>query len=355
MIRVLTTEHLIIRKAVPGDLEAIWNNVWRDGEIAASMLWQVTETLPDAVTRLERTIRYQSSNNAFFVCLKETDIPIGFAGVRPEGDGVWEESGICIGKQWQGRGYAKEVIAALKELVFLHLGGNRCIYGCFSDNTRSRNAALSQGFIYFESRPGVRDYDGYEYVCDYYYFDLDMYLREAEKASPYVCKVASREEIEVKYDETYRTITKERDVFEAWKERAVSNFLSERVLTYVGLLNGEFICECAAGLDPDSINEGYRLIDEKTAYLSSFRTREEYRRKGYFSKLFRFVLRDLYMRGYRRVSVGVDPDETYNLAVYRHFGFSEKMFEGIHRFSNGREKTVEYYSMDIPEDICEGR
>jgi hypothetical protein len=46
------------------------------------------------VERLKRTMVYQSQHPAFFVCLKETDEPVGFAGMREEEPGVYEETGI---------------------------------------------------------------------------------------------------------------------------------------------------------------------------------------------------------------------------------------------------------------------
>lgn len=38
MIEKIETEHLILRKARESDLYNIWNNVWRDEQIAATML-----------------------------------------------------------------------------------------------------------------------------------------------------------------------------------------------------------------------------------------------------------------------------------------------------------------------------
>lgn len=48
MIEKIETEHLILRKAGESDLYNIWNNVWRDEQIAATMLWQPTYTIDEA-------------------------------------------------------------------------------------------------------------------------------------------------------------------------------------------------------------------------------------------------------------------------------------------------------------------
>lgn len=171
----LFTENLILRKAKEDDLMAIWNNIWKNEEIAKNMLWQTTKTEQEARNRLERTINYQKDNYAYFVCLKLNNEPIGFAGVFEKEAGIFEESGICIARKCQGKGYGKEVVMALKQLIFEKLGGKRFIYSCFSTNEKSRRVCLSQGFKYFESKETVREHDGMKFIIDYYYIDREMY------------------------------------------------------------------------------------------------------------------------------------------------------------------------------------
>ena len=175
-ISILETHNLILRKAKKDDLDAIYNNIWNDEEIADNMLWKPTNNLEEAVKRLNRTIEYQSKNHAYFVCLKKTNEPIGFAGVKEKEKGVFEESGICIAREHQGNGYAKEVVSVLKKLIFEELKGNRFIYGCFATNEKSKRVCLSQGFKYLNSKNKIRDYDKKEFVVDYYYFDKEMYI-----------------------------------------------------------------------------------------------------------------------------------------------------------------------------------
>lgn len=173
----ITTENLVLRKAKITDLEKIWKNIWSDEKIAETMLWEVTRTYQEATDRLNRTIKYQKENYAYFVCLKSNNEPIGFAGIKEKHYSIYEESGICIAQKHQGKGYAKEVISALKQLVFEELKGNRFIYGCFSNNEKSKKVCISQGFKYLNSDNIIREWDNKKFTVDYYYFDKEMYYK----------------------------------------------------------------------------------------------------------------------------------------------------------------------------------
>ena len=171
----LVTENLILRKAKLTDLNKIWNNIWKDEKIAETMLWKPTKNYEEAVERLDRTIKYQKENYAYFICLKSNDEPIGFAGIKEKEEGIFEESGICIARAYQGKGYAKEVVDALKRLVFEKLAGNKFIYGCFDNNEKSKRVCKSQGFKYLSSEKIIREWDKKEFKVDYYYFDKENY------------------------------------------------------------------------------------------------------------------------------------------------------------------------------------
>lgn len=171
----LITKNLILRKAQTEDLEQIWNNIWKDETIAKTMLWQPTKTKEEAIDRMKKTIEYQNNNYAYFVCLKSDNQPIGYAGIKELTDGIYEESGICIATKYQNQGYAKEVVSALKKLIFEKLNGNKFLYGCFTNNEKSKRVCISQGFIYSHSEKTIRKWDQQSFIIDYYYFDKNMY------------------------------------------------------------------------------------------------------------------------------------------------------------------------------------
>lgn len=181
LIRRVETPSLILRKARDADLPIIYSRVWQDDTLAEMMLWQPTKTNEEAKERMERTKQLQSRNNAWFVCLKETDEPIGFAGLKETEPGVFEETGICVCREYQRRGFGKELVQALVGLAFRCLGGKRFVYGCFRENTASAALCKSVGFTYDHSETHIRNWDRKEYVCDLYVLESQS---EKDKAEP---------------------------------------------------------------------------------------------------------------------------------------------------------------------------
>lgn len=164
----LETPRLVLRKARDEDLDLIWQNVWCDGELAKTMLWKPTLTREEAVLRMERTKALQALHFAYFVCLKETDEPIGMAGITEAAPGVYEETGICIARNYQRKGYGRELLQGLISLAFDGLGAHTARYACFRENVPSANLCKSLGFQYTHSDTGVRSWDGYAYICDHF-------------------------------------------------------------------------------------------------------------------------------------------------------------------------------------------
>lgn len=188
MIARLETPRLVLRKARPDDLQAIWRNVWQDEAIARYMLRPPTRTLEEARERMARTLEVQAKGYSYFVCLRDTDEPIGFAGVREDAPGVWEDCGICVATRCQGMGLGKEVVGALCRLVFEELRGDDFLYSCFHENARSAALCQALGFSYDRSEMAVRQWDERAYISDYYRLTKEEYdkrAREAQEVDPH--------------------------------------------------------------------------------------------------------------------------------------------------------------------------
>ena len=111
----------------------------------------------------------------------------------------------------------------------------------------------------------------------------------------------------------------------------------------VGLLNSKIICEATAILASNIIQNSKDLVGNGAIYLSGFRTNKEYRGKGYFSKLFKYMINDLKEKGYTKAIVGVEPKELINKEIYNHYGFTEYIKTSSELYPNGTKIEVEYY------------
>ncbi|MEW6857271.1 hypothetical protein ABG751_06385 [Streptococcus iniae] len=71
--------------------------------------------------------------------------------------------------------------------------------------------------------------------------------------------------------------------------------------------------------------------------------------KGYFSQLFQFILSDLKKRGYQEVTLGVEPREKRNNAIYKKWGFNKHIKTAIEYYGNDLKNGVEvnYYLKGI--------
>ena len=167
----IETDRLILRKAREEDLGTIYNSVWSKDSLAKYMLWEVTKDLESAEIRMGKTISYQSNKFAYFITLKDTGKVIGFGGFKEIDNNIFEDAGLCIAEEYQGMGYAKEVVRKMVDIVFNKLDGKRFIYSCFRENEKSRNVCLGLGFKYLKSEDKVRNYDQYKYISDLYYLD----------------------------------------------------------------------------------------------------------------------------------------------------------------------------------------
>lgn len=163
----------------------------------------------------------------------------------------------------------------------------------------------------------------------------------------FICKIPSLEEMHTKWDYEIEHDLKHRDNWIVWKKENIDNFQNGSIIPYYGFLDGTIICEATAMLKPEVVQNSDRLVDDKTVYLSAFRTIPEYQGQGYFSKLFKYMLSDLQKRGYTRVTLGVEPHEEKNRQIYKHYGFDEYIKKAQEFYPDGTAVDVLYYGKNI--------
>ncbi len=181
-VLTLEGERIRLRKAKENDWKSMLKNVWGDEAVYQRMLYEPTHTEEEARERCRRSMAYQKDHLAWFVALKDTDEAIGLCGITENGKGHFEESGICIGTQHQGRGYGKEIVSLLLALAFEEFDAEDFRYGYFQDNEKSKNLAASFGFRYDRTYDLTRPWDGAAKVIDSCILTRERYTRAVRRA-----------------------------------------------------------------------------------------------------------------------------------------------------------------------------
>ncbi len=163
----------------------------------------------------------------------------------------------------------------------------------------------------------------------------------------YVCKIASLEEMNRKWDYEIEHNDHDKRNWTVWKRHSMENFQNGYIYPYYDILDGKIICEATAMLNPDIVQNSEGLVGDGAVYLSAFRTIAEYQGKGYFSKLIKFMLDDLKQKGFVRATLGVEPAEETNRKIYAHYGFTEYIKSAMETYPDGTVIDVDYYGKTL--------
>ena len=181
MYDTLEGKHIRLRKAREDDWQSMLAHVWSDEAVYRWMLFQPTFTEEDARDRARRSAAFQQDHFAWFIALADTDEAIGYCGMKEVEPGHFEESGICLGQAWHGRGFGTEAVGLMLDLAFLHLGAKDFRYGYFHENEASKALAEHFGFAYDHSYEITRPWDGTTFTSDSCLLARDAYLARLVK------------------------------------------------------------------------------------------------------------------------------------------------------------------------------
>lgn len=160
---MIETKDLVLDKAKFSDWETMYHNVWSRPESAKYMLWKVTTSESDAQIRIQKTIDFQKTHDTYTVFEKASGAAIGFAGVEQLAPHVYEETGICLGPDYVGKGFGKQILHALIQYCRENFDATEFIYSTREKNIASIRLAESLGFTYISSEPKTDTRDGHPY------------------------------------------------------------------------------------------------------------------------------------------------------------------------------------------------
>lgn len=159
----------------------------------------------------------------------------------------------------------------------------------------------------------------------------------------YICKTASREELVRRWEYLIRVNAGDRR-WVRFREDALRHFDEKSTISYLGILDGEIICEATAVLKESAlwgdISDPSGLLSEGMCYLAAFRTNPEQEGKGYFRRLYDYLENDLLEQGYTELSLGVGPESVRNMEIYFHLGFREYIKTVIQYEPSGKDPSV---------------
>ncbi len=112
-LNMIETESLILDKAKFSDWAEMYHNVWSQPESARYMEWSITTSEEAAKTRIEKTIAFQKEHDTYLVYEKASGKAIGFAGVEQIEPHLYQETGICLGPNYVGKGFGKQILQVI--------------------------------------------------------------------------------------------------------------------------------------------------------------------------------------------------------------------------------------------------
>lgn len=166
--------------------------------------------------------------------------------------------------------------------------------------------------------------------------------------SNFTCKIAPLSDIEKRWDTLIKNHP-DNPNWSIWKNDTIINNQNNYRISYYGYLDGLIITEATAIISPldTAISNSEKLISNDMAYLTGFRTDSKYQNKGYFSKLYKYMEKDLKSRGFTKLSLGVEPQEVKNMMIYFKYGFTNYIKTATETYPTGKTITVNYYYKEI--------
>ncbi len=160
---MIETDSLFLDKAKFSDWKELYHNVWSHPESAKYMAWKITTSEEDAQIRIMKTIEFEKNHDTYIVYEKSSGKPIGFAGVEKKAPYVYQEAGICLGPDYVGKGFGKQIVQGLIQYCREKFQAKEFIYSTREENEASNRLANSLGFMLVSSEPKIDSRDGSHY------------------------------------------------------------------------------------------------------------------------------------------------------------------------------------------------
>ena len=153
----LETQRLILRKWDVSDAEDMYRYA-KDPDIGPIAGWPVHNSVEESREIIKNVF---TGEEAYAVCLKETERPVGAIELKLHGHSDFTngddecELGFWIGKPYWGRGLIPEASAEILRRAFEDLGMRKVWCAYYDGNEKSKRAQEKIGFKYQWTSEGV--------------------------------------------------------------------------------------------------------------------------------------------------------------------------------------------------------
>ena len=148
--QMLQTQRLILRRFVPEDAQAMFQNWASDPEVTKYLTWPAHDCLDTSKKVLADWIPLYE-DGAYFnwaICPRETNRPIGaISVVRLDEEVEAAEIGYCIGRRFWGQGMVPEALKAVMDYLFDEAGLGRVAACHDANNPKSGRVMEKAGMI----------------------------------------------------------------------------------------------------------------------------------------------------------------------------------------------------------------
>lgn len=161
---MIETDSLILDKAKFSDWKEMYYNVWSQPESAKYMAWKISTDEEDAKIRIVKTMEFQKGHTAYLVYEKSSGKAIGFAGVEEAAPHIYQETGICLGPNYVGKGFGKQILQGLIQYCREEFDAKEFIYSAREENEASNRLANLFGFKIISSEVKTDSRNGNKYT-----------------------------------------------------------------------------------------------------------------------------------------------------------------------------------------------
>ena len=137
-------------------------------------------------------------------------------------------------------------------------------------------------------------------------------------------RIATRQDFDTLWDRNMAEDPGE-PMWPVWRERFRQRIDLGQAITFCVVIDGDPVGEGTLELNT---GKDSRLCDgRENAYLAALRIRKEFEGQGHISRLVRMMEDHGKKLGFRRITIGVEEQETRNRAIYEHWGYVNLIME----------------------------